>query len=129
MRERRLAMHPDMSEAEKQAHWQMIDVVVRDLGTEELLELTRKEFHAFLCSYRIYSMSKRWDNLSVWQWYGDNHRGYCVEFKNKKFYQALREVVYVDEPITFDWTVVGDRDLEAFFCKHRRVIQTLECVH
>jgi hypothetical protein len=87
-------------------------------GVDRLQEQTRKEFHDFLSSYRIYSMSKRWDNLSMWQCYGDAHRGYCVEFKNLPFGKAIREVVYCDELSTLNWTVLED-NLAVYYCKHR----------
>jgi hypothetical protein len=31
---------------------------------------------------RIFSLSKRWDNMSMWAKYAGDHRGYCLEFAN-----------------------------------------------
>jgi hypothetical protein len=47
--------------------------------------------------YRIYSMSKRFDNLALWASYGDNHRGYCLEFANEgPLFANAVEVQYGD---------------------------------
>jgi hypothetical protein len=47
---------------------------------------------------RIYSLSKRWDNMSMWAKYAADHRGYCLEFANAGLFAAnfTREVEYVD---------------------------------
>jgi hypothetical protein len=47
---------------------------------------------------RIFSLSKRWDNMSMWAKYAADHRGYCLEFANAGLFAAnfTREVEYVD---------------------------------
>ena len=46
-------------------------------------EWTRQELTRLLHEYspktRIFSMSKRWNNMSMWAKYADNHQGYCLE--------------------------------------------------
>jgi hypothetical protein len=47
---------------------------------------------------RIFSLSKRWDNMSMWAKYAADHRGYCLEFANAGLFAAqfTGEVEYVD---------------------------------
>jgi len=47
---------------------------------------------------RIFSLSRRWDNMSMWAKYAACHRGYCLEFANAGLFAAqfTREVEYVD---------------------------------
>lgn len=45
---------------------------------------------------RIYSMSKRPDNMALWANHADNHKGYCLEFSNSGLFTAAREVIYGD---------------------------------
>ena|SRR5690348_1183758 len=46
--------------------------------------------------FRVYSLSKRFDNLSLWAKYADGHTGYCLEFANDGplFGECVFEVVY-----------------------------------
>ena len=39
--------------------------------------------NAELEGYRIYSLSKRYDNLNLWAKYAADHSGYCLEFANE----------------------------------------------
>ena len=63
-------------------------------------EWTRQELTRLLHEYspktRIFSMSKRWNNMSMWAKYADNHQGYCLEFSNTSMFTAAREVEYGD---------------------------------
>jgi len=43
---------------------------------------------------RLYSMSKRWDNMALWVASGANHAGYCLEFFNRGLLRLSREVIY-----------------------------------
>jgi hypothetical protein len=61
------------------------------LGT--MSELLNKE----LQGYRIYSLSKRYDNLGLWAKYSGNHSGYCLEFCNEgPVFACAKEVIYGD---------------------------------
>lgn len=46
--------------------------------------------------FRVYSLSKRFDNLSLWAKYAAAHSGYCLEFANEGplFGEHVTEVVY-----------------------------------
>ncbi len=46
---------------------------------------------------RVYSLSKRFDNLSLWAKYAANHTGYCLEFANEgPLFGNSIEVIYGD---------------------------------
>jgi hypothetical protein len=70
-------------------------------------------------NHRIYSMSKRFDNMSLWANYADNHKGYCLEFKNEGLFSRAYEVKYSDEVINFDITKPDETIGYYFFIKKR----------
>lgn len=51
---------------------------------------------------RIYSMSKRYDNFSMWAKYANEHKGYCLEFKNTGVFSRAREVKYTAEKPSYN---------------------------
>ena len=118
LRERLAIRSPDLSESEIHAEWQKHEDAIRFLGEEGFHAVFVAKVHSMLTGFRIYSMSKRWDNLSMWEWYGDKHRGFCIEMKNCGLLRAVREVVYLDEPVHKDVSVLRD-DTDLFFTKHR----------
>jgi hypothetical protein len=68
--------------------------------------------------FRVYSLSKRFDNLSLWAKYAADHTGYCLEFVNEGplFHEHVMEVVY-GEYAPFD---VNDSDKSAEFLVYKR---------
>ena len=40
--------------------------------------------------YGVWSGSKRWDSILMWSHYGDNHKGYCIGFDEKKLIDSKR---------------------------------------
>jgi hypothetical protein len=71
-----------------------------------------------LNDWRIYSLSKRWDNLSLWAKYAGGHSGYCLEFANVgPFFSSAKEVRY-GEPVGIDFTNSEHLDGRWFFCKN-----------
>jgi hypothetical protein len=64
------------------------------------LEWFQRELSRILNSqmekFRVYSLSKRFDNLSLWAKYASDHTGYCLEFANEGpfFGEHAVEVVY-----------------------------------
>ena len=65
-------------------------------GPQELLKEMSKALNIEFMTVRIYSMSKRPDNMALWAKYADNHKGYCLEFSNSGLFTAAREVIYGD---------------------------------
>jgi hypothetical protein len=63
-----------------------------------------KLLHRDLESFRVYSMSKRWDNLALWAKYAGEHTGYCLEFANiGELFEHAKEVIY-GESVPMDVT-------------------------
>lgn len=53
-------------------------------------------------SYAIFSCSKEWDNIALWAYYANNHKGFCVGFWTQQMmdyglFGKLGEVVYQSE--------------------------------
>jgi hypothetical protein len=64
-------------------------------GTEWALREMTTLLQQELTELKIFSMSKRWDNMAMWAKYADDHRGYCLEFRNVgPLFTAAREVQY-----------------------------------
>ncbi len=65
-------------------------------GSDVLLKEMSKALHEEFKTVRIYSMTKRPDNMALWAKYADNHKGYCLEFSNSGLFSAAREVDYIN---------------------------------
>jgi hypothetical protein len=74
---------PYLSIAELRKEEEVIRYNVRLHGTEKLQRILTEVLHKELKDYRIYSMSKRVDNMSLWAKYADVHAGFCLEFANE----------------------------------------------
>ncbi len=87
------------------------------LGLDGLLRELAESIHPKLEGYRIYSLSKRWNIMSLWASYGGNHTGVCLEFANSgpPFTSAL-EVTY-DGKVELDITDPDQLDPTFFFHK------------
>jgi len=78
-------------------------------------ELLNKELEG----YRIYSLSKRYDNLALWAKYAADHTGYCLEFVNKgPLFERAHEVTYGDS-MEMDVTDREHRNGYWFFSKRQ----------
>ena len=75
--------------------------------------------NAELKDYRIYSLSKRYDNLALWAKYAADHSGHCLEFVNEgPLFEHALEVIYGDS-IQMDVTNPEHRSGYWFFCKRQ----------
>jgi hypothetical protein len=74
----------------------VIDFYVRHLGPDKWLEMLKRNLDPRLQRFRIYSLSKRWNNPHLWRAYGGNHTGYCLEFRNKDPFGPIFDVRYDD---------------------------------
>jgi hypothetical protein len=72
-----------------------------------------------LDEFRIYSMTKHYDKMSLWAYYASNHTGYCLEFLNEgPLFEHAREVSYLareDMDILITDPAIKNGDF--FFCK------------
>jgi hypothetical protein len=81
-------------------------------GSDVLLKEMSKALHNEFKTVRIYSMSKRPDNMALWAKYADSHKGYCLEFANSGLFNAAREVAYVN---TTDFDPTNPDQKSAYF--------------
>lgn len=90
--------NPHLSRAELEHEKEVIVFNVGHHGTEILHRRITESFHAELRDFRVYSMSKRYDNLSMWAKYAGDHSGYCLEFSNQgPLFADTRDVLYKDK--------------------------------
>jgi hypothetical protein len=86
---------PHLSPAGLKEEKAIIDYNVRRHGTKPLQRMLTGVLYRELKDYRIYSMSKRFDNLSLWAKYAGDHSGYCLEFANEgPLFANARDVLY-----------------------------------
>jgi hypothetical protein len=97
----------------------ILDVNIRLHGAETLMRDLAKSLNAELDGWRIYSLSKRPDNLNLWAKYAGSHRGYCLEFANVgSFFANTMEVSY-GESVELDISNREHLNGYWFFCKSR----------
>jgi hypothetical protein len=98
---------------------EMIRCNVRRHGPEVLLRMMSDLLSAELEGYRVYSLSKRFDNLSLWAKYAADHSGYCLQFANEgSLFEHAKEVTYGDS-MQMDVTNPEHRNGYWFFCKRQ----------
>lgn len=66
-------------------------------------EVLRSTYDNFLNTVGIYCLSEKKDNLLMWSYYSDAHRGLCLEFdsahKNTLFWEAFKVEYQEDYPV------------------------------
>jgi len=67
--------------------------------------------------YRVLSLSRRWNNLSLWAKYAADHTGYCLEFTNEGSFFAHAVNVFYGESIPMDVNNAEYRKAYFFYCK------------
>ena len=78
-----------------QQHEQKIRSSIQKLGLEWFNSELSKILNTHMEEYRIYSLTKRFDNFGLWAKYAADHTGYCLEFLNKgPLFDNTCEVVY-----------------------------------
>jgi hypothetical protein len=87
------------------------------MGQDELHALMTNLAHERYGKRRIFSLSKRWDNMGMWAKYAADHHGYCLEFANAGLFAHAREVEYVNV-VTENLT--DDSDLGNFYFRKTR---------
>lgn len=75
---------PNMSVEEQVKEGVVLDLNIQHHGTDAITRQMTKDLYAQLDTFRIYSLSKRCDNLSMWAKYAEEHSGYCLEFANSR---------------------------------------------
>jgi len=68
---------------------------IQKFGATVLLEEMATQFNKIMDSrYGVFSLTKRPDNMSLWAKYGDDHKGYCLEFSGLSRFANVFEVTY-----------------------------------
>lgn len=113
----RLSKNPHMSLEQQEYERQVLEHNLKQRGTEFFIRGLSKFLNKELNDWRIYCLSKRWDNLSLWAKYAKDHSGYCLEFANiGPFFTSARVVRYGEAP-EVDPTNREHMDGRWFFCK------------
>jgi hypothetical protein len=79
-----------------------IVVNVEHHGVLKLVELMEEGLKHETERNRIYSLSMAPDDKHMWEMYGGDHTGYCLEFANDGLFTYAREVDYNDALIEMD---------------------------
>ncbi len=79
-----------------QEHESRIRNHIQTHGLEWFQRELSKILNAQMEQFHVYSLTKRFDNLSLWAKYAADHSGYCLEFVNigPLFGEHVMEVVY-----------------------------------
>lgn len=110
--------HPDLPPEAQEREATRIRSLVQIHGPEPLQRMMVESLNAKLQDFRIYSLSKRCDNLMLWAKYAANHSGYCLEFAKEGCFASACEVAYGD--YTRDVTDLEQRGNPFFFfCKRQ----------
>lgn len=111
--------NPNASVAAQRREEEIIRYNVHKHGCATLMRGLSSSLNAELKDYRIYSLSKRYDNLGMWAKYAADHSGYCLEFVNEgPLFAHTLEVIYGDS-IQMDVTKPEHRSGYWFFCKRQ----------
>jgi hypothetical protein len=109
--------NPTMSVPEQRRHTMILRHNLRVHGMDFFHSEMTRLLHRDLESFRVYSMSKRWDNLALWAKYAGDHTGYCLEFVNEgPLFEHAKEVIYA-EAFPMDVTNREHRNGYWFFMK------------
>ena len=88
-----------MSVEEQVKEGVVLDLNIQHHGTDAITRQMTKDLYAQLDTFRIYSLSKRCDNLSMWAKYAEEHSGYCLEFANSgPFFGSAKAVAKQRSP-------------------------------
>jgi Protein of unknown function (DUF2971) len=111
--------HPVLELDLLQEHEPRIRTGIALHGIEWFQRELSKILNSKMEKFRVYSLSKRFDNLSLWAKYAANHTGYCLEFANEGplFGEHVMEVIY-GEYAPFD--VVDSENRSAEFLVSKR---------
>jgi hypothetical protein len=112
-----LSRNPRLTVEEQVREAVILDASIRLHGAETLMRDLVKSLNAELDDWRIYSLSKQYDNLNLWAKYAANHNGYCLEFANAgSFFPCAKEVSY-GTTVEVDIENIDHLSGYWFFCK------------
>lgn len=113
-----LGRNPKMSIEEQIKQGLILDVNIRKYGVEQLMPLLEKAMRKEFEDFRVYSLTKRFNNLSLWENYAANHSGYCLEFANDGVFRLANEVSYEEAP---EFDISDDDQRSSWFLFYKRI--------
>lgn len=95
--------HPVLALDCLQEHESKIRTQIRTHGLDWFQHELVRILYTHTEQFRVYSLSKRFNNMRLWASYAANHTGYCLEFANEGplFGEYVWKVVY-GESVVFD---------------------------
>ena len=91
-----------------------LEGIVADLGADKIHKWATEGWHEKTENHHIYCLSKRWDNLSMWEWYAAKRTGYCLEFARTGLFLGVHDVVY-EAPPAYDLTDISNAASSSWF--------------
>jgi len=99
-------------------HEQRVREGIKTHGLDWHIQQLTDSLYKQIEEFRVYSMSKRFDNFSLWAKYASEHTGYYLEFAHKgDLFEKTVEVEYGEYP-PFDLNDQANRD--ALFLVYKR---------
>jgi hypothetical protein len=98
-----IRQHPVLALDLLEQHEVKVRKQIETLGLDWFQRELTTILNSYTAQFRVYSLTKRFDNLSLWAKYAADHTGYCLEFENTGplFGEHVNEVVY-GEYLPFD---------------------------
>jgi hypothetical protein len=103
---------PDLTDQDRAIADAEIGSTIRRSGTQRSLRMMKRNLDPLFARFRIYSLSKRPDNMHLWRKYAEHHTGYCLEFRNGETFGPIFEVQYKNN-LALDLT--DENQLEPYF--------------
>lgn len=113
-----LKRNPRMPISEQIKHGIILDVNIKKHGVKPLMADLAKTLRNEFESFRIYSLSQRFNNLSLWENYAADHTGYCLEFVNDGVFTFANNVTYDDAP---EFDISDDDQRNGWFLFYKRI--------
>lgn len=113
-----LGRNPKMSVEEQIKHGVILEQIIKRHGVKGLMPLFAQSLRDQFGSLRVYSLSKRFNNLSLWENYAANHSGYCLEFANEGVFKLANDVIYDNAP---EFDLSNDNERSGYFLFYKRI--------
>jgi hypothetical protein len=113
-----LGRNPGMSVEEQIKHGVILELIIEKHGVEGLMPLFAQSLRDQFGSFRVYSLSKRFNNLNLWEHYAANHSGYCLEFANEGVFELAHDVTYDVAP---EFDLSDDNERSGYFLFYKRI--------
>jgi hypothetical protein len=111
--------NPTLTNAAQKQALEILESAIQVRGVEEIRRQAARLLNEHVEHYRVLSLTKRYDNLSLWAKYAADHTGYCLEFVNEgPFFAEAIDVIY-GETIPMDVSNPEYPKNYFFYCKRQ----------